>query len=149
MKLILTKEVDGLGAPGDIVVVKDGYGRNFLVPRRLAMVWTKGGEKQIDTIKRVQDAQSIRDLDHAKEAKAQIETLNVKLAVRAGDAGRLFGAVTVGDVVDAVSAAGGPTLDKRAVELTSPIKTIGSHPVTVKLHAEVDATIELDVVPQS
>ena len=148
MKLILTKEVDGLGAPGDIVVVKDGYGRNFLVPRRLAMVWTKGGEKQIDTIKRVQDAQSIRDLDHAKEAKAQIETLNVKLAVRAGDAGRLFGAVTVADVVDAVSAAGGPTLDKRSVELTSPIKTIGSHPVTVKLHAEVDATIELDVVPQ-
>ena len=148
MKLILTKEVDGLGAPGDIVQVKDGYGRNFLVPRRLAMRWTKGGEKQIDTIKRVQDAQSIRDLDHAKEAKTQIETLNVKLAVRAGDAGRLFGAVTVGDVVDAVSAAGGPTLDKRSVELTSPIKTIGSHPVTVKLHAEVDATIELDVVAQ-
>ena len=148
MKLILTKEVDGLGAPGDIVEVKDGYGRNFLVPRRLAMLWTKGGEKQIDTIKRVQDAQSIRDLDHAKEAKAQIETLNVKLAVRAGEAGRLFGAVTVGDVVDAVSAAGGPTLDKRSVELTSPIKTIGSHPVTVKLHAEVDATIELDVVAQ-
>jgi len=148
MKLILTKEVDGLGAPGDIVEVKDGYGRNFLVPRRLAMRWTKGGEKQIDTIKRVQDAQSIRDLDHAKEAKAQIETLNVKLAVRAGEAGRLFGAVTVGDVVDAVSAAGGPTLDKRSVELTSPIKTIGSHPVTVKLHAEVDATIELDVVAQ-
>jgi len=148
MKLILTKEVDGLGAPGDIVEVKDGYGRNFLVPRRLAMRWTKGGEKQIDTIKRVQDAQSIRDLDHAKEAKAQIETLNVKLAVRAGEAGRLFGAVTVGDVVDAVSAAGGPTLDKRSVELTSPIKTIGSHPVTVKLHAEVDATIELDIVAQ-
>jgi large subunit ribosomal protein L9 len=149
MKLILTQEVDGLGAPGDIVEVKDGYGRNFLVPRRLALLWTKGGEKQIDTIKRVQDAQSIRDLGEAKEAKVQIEELDVKLEVRAGDAGRLFGAVTVGDVVDAVTAAGGPTLDKRLVQLPSPIKTIGSHPITVKLHPEVEATIELDVVAQS
>ncbi|HVQ87889.1 MAG TPA: 50S ribosomal protein L9 [Actinomycetes bacterium] len=148
MKLILTHEVNGLGAPGDIVEVKDGYGRNFLVPRGLALVWSKGGEKQIDGIKRARDARSIRDLGHAKEVKGQIETLDVKLAVRAGDAGRLFGAVTVGDVVDAVSAAGGPALDKRSVQLAQPIKTIGAHPVTVKLHPEVDATIELDVVAQ-
>ncbi|MEO8329663.1 MAG: 50S ribosomal protein L9 [Candidatus Nanopelagicales bacterium] len=148
MKLILTHEVDGLGTPGDIVEVKDGYGRNFLVPRGLALAWSKGGEKQIEGIKRARDARSIRDLGHAKQVKGQIETLDIKLVVLAGDAGRLFGAVTVGDVVDAVSAAGGPALDKRSVQLPRPIKSIGAHPVTVRLHPEVEATIELDVVPQ-
>ena len=145
MKLILTHEVDGLGAPGDVVEVKDGYGRNFLVPRGLALVWTKGGEKQIDSIKRARDARSIADLGHAQEVKGQIEGLDVTLEVRAGDTGRLFGAVTVTDVVTAVSAAGGPQLDKRSVQLPSTIKTIGAHAVTVKLHPEVDATVELTV----
>ena len=149
MKLILTHEVDGLGAPGDIVTVKDGYGRNYLVPRGLALVWSKGGEKQIGTIKRARDARSIRDLGHAQQVKSQVEVLDVTLAVRAGATGRLFGAVTVGDVVDAVSAAGGPALDKRSVQLTQPIKTTGAHAVVVKLHPEVDATIELDVTAAS
>ena len=148
MKLILTHEVNGLGAPGDVVEVKDGYGRNFLVPRGLALLWSKGGEKQIDSIKRGRDARSIRDLGHAREVKGQIEALDVTLAVRAGDAGRLFGAVTVGDVVDAVAAAGGPPLDKRSVQLANPIKTTGAHAVTVKLHPEVDATVELTVTAQ-
>ena len=148
MKLILTHEVNGLGAPGDVVEVKDGYGRNFLVPRGLALLWSKGGEKQIDSIKRGRDARSIRDLGHSREVKGQIEALDVTLAVRAGDAGRLFGAVTVGDVVDAVAAAGGPPLDKRSVQLANPIKTTGAHAVTVKLHPEVDATVELTVTAQ-
>lgn len=148
MKLILTHEVDGLGSPGDIVEVKDGYGRNFLVPRGLALVWTRGGEKQIDSIKRARDARSIRDLGHAQEVKGQIEGLDVTLPVRAGDTGRLFGAVTVVDVVDAVAAAGGPALDKRSVQLLSPIKTTGEHAVTVKLHPEVEATVELKVTAQ-
>ena len=147
MKLILTHEVPGLGAPGDIVEVKDGYGRNYLVPRGLALTWSKGGEKQIDSIKRARDARAIRDLGHAQEVKGQIEALDIKLSVRAGDAGRLFGAVTVGDVVDAVSAAGGPALDKRSVQLATPIKTTGAHRVTIALHPEVDATVELDIVP--
>ena len=147
MKLILTHEVPGLGTPGDIVEVKDGYGRNYLVPRGFALTWSKGGEKQIDSIKRARDARAIRDLGHAKEVKGQIEALDIKLSVRAGDAGRLFGAVTVGDVVDAVSAAGGPALDKRSVQLATPIKTTGAHRVTIALHPEVDATIELDIVP--
>jgi len=147
MKLILTHEVPGLGNPGDIVEVKDGYGRNYLVPRGFALTWSKGGEKQIDSIKRARDVRAIRDLGHAKEVKGQIEALDISLSVRAGDAGRLFGAVTVGDVVDAVSAAGGPALDKRSVQLTSPIKTTGAHRVTIALHPEVDATVELDIVP--
>ena len=149
MKLILTQDVSGLGAPGDVVEVKDGYGRNFLLPRGLALPWTRGGEKQIDSIKRARDARAIRDLGHATEVKDQLAALAVRLEVRAGDTGRLFGAVTAGDIVDAVSAAGGPALDKRSVQVSSPIKTVGSHTVTVALHPEVDAVVEVDVVPAS
>ena len=149
MKLILTQDVNGLGAPGDIVEVKDGYGRNFLLPRGMALPWSRGGEKQISTIKRSQDARAIRDLGHANEVKAQLAALSVTLEVRAGDAGRLFGAVTASDIVDAVSAAGGPALDKRSVQLASPIKTVGAHTVTVALHPEVDAQVEVDIVAAS
>jgi large subunit ribosomal protein L9 len=147
MKLILTQEVSGLGAPGDVVEVKDGYGRNFLVPRRLALAWTKGGEKQIASIKRAREVRDVHDLGHAKEIKGQLERLAVRVPARAGDGGRLFGSVTVADVVAAVRASGGPDIDKRRIELPGQIKTVGSHTVTVRLHPEVAATIALDVVP--
>ena len=147
MKIILTQEVTGLGQPGDVVEVKDGYGRNYLVPRGYAIRWTKGGEKQITSIKRARDARAIADLGHANEVKGQLEGLKVKLAVRAGDAGRLFGSVTQADVVDAVKAAGGPELDKRRIELSAPIKTVGAHRISVRLHPEVSAAIDVDVVP--
>jgi large subunit ribosomal protein L9 len=146
MKLILTQDVSGLGAPGDVVEVKDGYGRNYLVPRGLAIGWTKGGEKQITQIKRARSAREIRDLDHANEVKAQLEGLKVSLPTRAGDSGRLFGSVTVGDIADAVKAAGGPDLDKRRIEVGNPIKTVGAHTVSVRLHADVAATVTVNVV---
>jgi large subunit ribosomal protein L9 len=149
MKLILAQEVENLGAPGDIVEVKDGYGRNFLVPRGMALPWSRGGEKQIVAIKRARDARSIRDLGHAKEVKQQLASLSVKLDVRAGDAGRLFGAVTASDIVEAVTKAGGPALDKRSVRVDSPIKTVGSHSVTVALHPDVDVQLEVEVVPSA
>jgi large subunit ribosomal protein L9 len=146
MKLILTQEVSGLGAPGDVVEVKDGYGRNYLVPRGLALRWTRGGEKQIVTIKRAREVREVRDAGHAAEIKGQLERLSVSVPARAGAGGRLFGSVTVSDVVEAVKAAGGPDIDKRRIEL-APIKTVGPHSVTVRLHPEVAATIALDVVP--
>jgi large subunit ribosomal protein L9 len=146
MKLILTQEVDGLGGPGDVVEVKDGYGRNYLVPRGLAMRWTKGAEKQVASIRRAREVRDVRDLGHANEIKKQLEALQVKLPVRAGDTGRLFGSVTVADIVSAVSAAGGPTIDKRRIELSSPIKTLGSHSVRVRLHPEVSAHVDVDIV---
>jgi large subunit ribosomal protein L9 len=146
MKLILTQEVDGLGGPGDVVEVKDGYGRNYLVPRGLAMRWTKGAEKQVTSIRRAREVRDVRDLGHANEIKNQLEALQVKLPVRAGDTGRLFGSVTVADIVSAVSAAGGPTIDKRRIELSSPIKTLGSHSVRVRLHPEVSAHVDVDIV---
>jgi large subunit ribosomal protein L9 len=144
MKLILTADVPNLGAPGDVVEVKDGYGRNYLLPRKLATVATRGAEKQVAAIQRAQRARQIKDLGHAKEVAAQLGALTVTVKAKtAGDSGRLFGSVTVTDIVDAVRAAGGPPLDKRAVEVPGQIKTTGTHAVTVRLHPEV--TTELDV----
>ena len=147
MKLILTREVTGLGRPGDIVEVADGYGRNYLVPRGAAINWTKGAERQISQIKRAQDAREVRGLDHAKELKAQLEGLSVQLAARAGDGGKLFGSVTQSDVADAVKAAGGPLVDKKRVQLPGHIKTTGAHTVTIELHPDVVATVPVTVVP--
>jgi large subunit ribosomal protein L9 len=146
VKLILTQEVTGLGAPGDVVEVKDGYGRNYLVPRGLAMGWTRGAEKQIATIKRARDVREVRDLGHAEQIRAQLEALTVRVPAKAGSGGRLFGSVTVADVVDAVKASGGPEIDRRRVELPGQIKTVGAHRVSVRVHPEVTATISLDVV---
>ncbi len=146
MKLILTQEVTGLGGPGDVVEVAGGYGRNYLVPRGLAMRWTRGAEKQVDLIKRARSARDIRGLDDAQATASQLATLKVKLATRAGASGRLFGSVGPGDIADAVRAAGGPQLDKRRIEVSNPIKTIGSHQVKVRLHPEVIATVDIEIV---
>src|SRR6195952_5062435 len=115
MKLILTQEVGGVGAPGDIVEVKDGYGRNFLIPRGFAIRWTKGGERTVDSIKAARTSREVRDLDHAKQIKAQLESSPVNLPVRAGEGGRLFGAVTLNDIAGAIAGAvaSGTQVDKR------------------------------------
>jgi large subunit ribosomal protein L9 len=147
MKLILTQEVAGLGGPGDVVEVKDGYGRNYLMPRGAAIRWTRGGEKQVSSIQRGREVRDVRDLGQATEVKSQLERLSLKLPVRAGETGRLFGAVTVADIVDAVGRAGGPPVDKRRIEIGQPIKTVGAHQVSIRLHPEVVATLTLEVVP--
>ncbi|RZU72394.1 LSU ribosomal protein L9P [Micromonospora kangleipakensis] len=146
MKIILTQEVSGLGAPGDIVEVKNGFGRNYLLPQGFAIAWTKGAEKQVTVIKRARSAREIRDLDHANEVKAQLEGLKVSLKARAGEGGRLFGSVTPAEIVDAVKAAGGPVLDRRRLEVPGHIKSTGTYPVRVKLHPEVSAKFDLNVV---
>jgi large subunit ribosomal protein L9 len=145
MKLILTQEVTGLGAPGDVVEVKAGYGRNYLVPRSLAMPWTRGSEKQIDMIKRARSAREIRSLDDAKEAATRLAGMKVRLETRAGTGGRLFGSISTADIAAAVRNAGGPDLDKRKIEVQNPIKTVGSHQVAVRLHPEVSARLEIEV----
>ena len=148
MKLILTQEVSGLGSAGDIVEVKDGYGRNFLVPRGFAIRWTKGGERTVDSIKAARSTREVRDLDHAQQIKAQLEDTVVTLPVRAGAGGRLFGAVTVNDIAGAIAdtVAGGAQVDKRKIIVGNPIKSLGTHQVTVKVHDDLDATVSLNVV---
>jgi large subunit ribosomal protein L9 len=145
VKLILTREVAGLGLAGDIVEVADGYGRNFLVPRGAAITWTKGAEKQIAQIKRSRDARQIRDLGHAREIKADLERLSVTLTARAGKDGRLFGSITSTDVATAVKDAGGPALDRKRIQIDGHIKSTGAHTVTVDLHPDVVASIPLTV----
>ncbi|GGP38785.1 50S ribosomal protein L9 [Saccharothrix coeruleofusca] len=147
MKLILTADVSGLGGPGDVVEVKDGYGRNYLLPRGLAIVATKGAAKQVEVIRRAQETRRIRDLDHAKEVRASLENLgSVTLKAKAAAGSKkLFGSVTTSDVVSAVRAAGGPTLDKRSIELAGHIKTLGKHSVNVRLHPEVTVALAVEV----
>ena len=146
MKLILTEEVPKLGIAGDVVEVKDGYGRNYLVPQGLAITWSRGTESQIAGIKRNRDARAVRDRSHADELREQIEGLSVQVAVRASEDGKLYGAVTAAAIAKAVKAAGGPTIDKRGVTLDKPIKTVGPHTVAVRLHEAVTAHVPLVVV---
>ncbi|MFI7545943.1 50S ribosomal protein L9 [Actinoplanes sp. NPDC049599] len=146
MKIILTQEVSGLGTPGDVIEVKDGYGRNYLLPQGFAIRWSKGAEKQVTVIKRARDAREIRDLGQANEVKGQLEGLKVTLSARSGTGGRLFGSITPAEIVDAVKTAGGPALDRRRLELTAPIKTTGAYKVQVKLHPEVTASFPVNVV---
>ena len=131
MKVILTHEVSDLGAAGDVVDVKDGYARNFLFRRGLATAWTKGGQKQVDAIAKGRATRAVK---------------SVTVPAHAGQGGRLFGAVSTADIAAAVKAAGGPELDKRTIEVPTPIKTTGTHAAMIRLHPEVRATIELEVV---
>jgi large subunit ribosomal protein L9 len=146
MKLILTQEVSGLGAPGDVVEVAGGYGRNYLVPRGLAMRWSRGAEKQIQLIKRARTAREIRSVEDARTAAERLRGLRVKMQRRAGSGGRLYGSISTSDIAAAVRDAGGPELDRRKIEIGNPIKTIGAHQVAVRLHPEVSATLEVEVV---
>jgi large subunit ribosomal protein L9 len=146
MKVILTHEVSALGNPGDVVDVKDGYARNFLFRRGLATAWTKGGQKQVEAIAKGREVRAVQSLEEAKSIKGNLEHGTVKVVAHAGGSGRLFGAVSTADIAEAVKAGGGPTLDRRTIEITTPIKSVGTHEALVRLHPEVQAKVTLDVV---
>ena len=145
-KVILTSEVTGLGSPGDVVDVKNGYARNFLLPQGFAEQWSKGGEKQIEQIKAARTARELATLEDAQALKAKLESAPVKLTVKAGREGRLFGSVKTDDIADAVEKAGIGSIDKRTIELSAPIKGTGRHEATVRLRTDVVAAITLEVV---
>jgi large subunit ribosomal protein L9 len=145
-KLILTHEVTGLGAPGDVVDVKNGYARNFLIPQGFAVSWSRGGEKQIEQIKAARTAREHATIEEAKDLKARLEATTVRLTVKAGQGGRLFGSVKPTDVADAVAAQGFGSVDKRKIEITSAIKSTGDHEATIRLRDDLIATISLKVV---
>ena len=146
MKVILTHEVSGLGTAGDVVDVKDGYARNYLFPRKLGTSWTAGGQKQVDSILKARESRTIKSLDDAKAVKSRIEGTTVTLSAKAGNSGRLFGAVSGSDLAAAVVKAGGPELDKRKIEVPGHIKTVGSCVALVRLHPEVQAKLAFEVV---
>jgi large subunit ribosomal protein L9 len=145
MKLILTREVSGLGAAGDVVTVADGYGRNFLLPTNKAITWTSGAEKQIEGIQRARAARVIRDLDHAKEIKAKLESAAVTIKVKVGAQGKLYGSVTDKDVAAAIKAAAGIDIDRHKIKLAH-IKKTGNHSAKVSIHGNVVANVTIAVV---
>ena len=145
-KLILTNEVAGLGSAGDVVEVKNGYARNYLIPQGFAVAWTRGGEKQVASIRAARDARAIHDHEEAVALKDALESNKVRLAVKAGAEGRLFGSVKTEAVADAVKAAGLGELDKRKIHITSPIKSVGEHEATIRLRDDLTAVITLVVV---
>ncbi|MCL2788333.1 MAG: 50S ribosomal protein L9 [Micrococcales bacterium] len=144
-KLILTHEVTGLGEAGDVVEVKDGYARNYLLPRKLATPWTKGGERQVDEIRQARRARALATAEDAEAAAAHLAELSVRVVAKAGSTGRLFGTVTTADVAAAVVAAGGPKLDRRKIELPGHIKAVGDYQARVRLHDAVQARIPFTV----
>ncbi|MBY0175499.1 MULTISPECIES: 50S ribosomal protein L9 [Curtobacterium] len=145
-KLILTHEVSGLGSAGDVVDVKNGYARNYLIPQGFAVSWSKGGEKQIESIRAARAARELATIEEAQDLKMKLENATIQLSVKAGKDGRLFGSVRPGDVADAVQAQGVGSLDKRKVEVPATIKTVGDHEATVRLREDIVATISLKVV---
>ena len=146
MKLILTQPVSGLGVAGDIVEVKDGYARNYLLPRKLGTAWTKGGQKQVESITKAREVRAVKSLDDAKALKGSLENAKVNLQARSGQSGRLFGAVTTAEIADAVKDAGAGNVDRRTIQVKQPIRSLGEHEVEVRLHPEVAATLKLNVV---
>ena len=146
MKLILTQPVSGLGVAGDVVDVKDGYARNYLMPRKLGTAWTKGGQKQVDAILAGREARSHKSEEDAKAAKAVLQSTTVVVSARAGQGGRLFGAVTSGDIAEAIVSSGGPQVDKRKIEVPTPIRNVGEHQAHVRLHDDV--SVDVTVVVQ-
>ena len=144
MKLILTREVSGLGHPGDVVTVADGYGRNYLLPTHNAIAWSQGAEKQIEGIRRARAARVIRDLDHAKEIKAKLEAASISIKVKVGAQGKLYGSVTDKDVAAAIKAAAGVDIDRHKIKLAH-IKKAGNHTAKVSLHGNVVANVTVSV----
>lgn len=145
-KLILTHEVTGLGAPGDVVEVRDGYARNYLLPRGLATAWTSGAQKQVDAIRTARRKREIATVEDARAVRDALQASTVRVAVRSGGNGRLFGSVTTADIADAVAASGGPALDRRKIEVPQPIKALGTYKVQVRLHEQVVANLAVEVV---
>ena len=145
-KLILTHEVTGLGAAGDVVDVKDGYARNFLMPRGLATPWTKGGQRQLDQIRAARGKRAIASIEEAQALKASLESKPLVLAERAGQNGRLFGAVSSREVAEAVKEMFDKDIDRRTVEFVTPIRSLGEHKATVRLHDDIFANLVIQVI---
>lgn len=147
MKVILIDEIRGLGSRGDVVQVKDGYARNFLLPKNLAREATPGNLKAIEQERKKWDALGLQEKEKAQKAAEQIEGLKVVVQKRVGDSGTLYGSVTANEIADQLLAKG-IEIDKRRIELSHPIKSLGVHAVDVKLHRDVAAHIEVEVVAQ-
>ena len=147
-KLILTNEVQGLGTAGDVVDVKNGYARNFLIPQGFAVAWSNGGQKQVDQIKTARQAKAQASTEDAAALKDALEKSPISIAVKAGKTGRLFGSVTRTSLVGAIEAAGITGVDKRAIEIPQAVKTVGNFEALITIHEGIVANVKLSVVAE-
>ncbi len=148
MRIILQRPVDKLGNPGDVVEVKDGYARNFLVPRGFALPVTKGAVKHAERLRTAHDRRVTKELSEATELANRLTDGTVRLSARAGEDGRLFGSITAADVAEELSTKAGVPIDRRRVHLEEPIRSLGRHEVSVHLHADVNARVAVEVVAE-
>jgi large subunit ribosomal protein L9 len=148
VKIVLRDDVENVGRKGDLIEVTDGFARNYLVPRGLAMKATKGVVRQADAMRKSRDAREARDRDAAQALADQLTGRRIALRARAGEGGRLFGSITAADVVDAVREQTGVELDRRKTQLAEPLKELGAIDVPVKLHPDVDVILSIDVVAE-
>ena len=147
MRIVLRSDIDNLGKRGDITEVSDGFARNYLIPKGFAIAATPGMAAQAAAMRRSRDLRDARDREGAEAVARRLVAAVVRIPARAGAEGRLFGSVTAADVVEAVQEQTGVTLDRRKIHLTDPIRSIGVHEVPVKLHADVEFRVSVEVVP--
>lgn len=147
MKIVLTHEVSNLGSPGDQIEVSDGYARNFLIPKGFALRATPGVVAQIERIRKTREIREVKNLDQANELSSQIKALTVRVSAKAGKGGRLFGQVTTRQIADAITKAGGPKVDPKRIQTKSPLKSLGSHEISIKLHPDVEPAVTvIDII---
>ena len=147
-EILLIKAVDGLGAEGDLVKVRAGYARNFLLPQGKAMPLTQANRKRVEALKKARVSRESKELEGATELSKQIEKAGIAIAVKTGEGGKLFGAVTANDIHDKLAAAG-INVEKRRIHLGQPVKTLGKHSVKIKLHTDVTVELTFDVVSEN
>lgn len=148
MRIVLREDVESLGYKGDLVEVADGYARNYLVPRGLAIKATRGVVAQSEAMRRSRAAKEARDRDAAQELAARLGSQVLRIPARAGEGGKLFGSVTVADVAKALEAVAGVEIDRRKVVLDEPLRELGDAEVTVRLHPDVVVAVAVSVVPE-
>ena len=147
MKIILQRSVEKLGVPGDVVDVADGYARNFLIPRGLAQPASRGASRHAQKLRDAHDRRTTKALNEAQTLATRLQSSPLRISARAGEEGRLFGSITVADVAESVAKSLGLTVDRRHIHLEQPIRSVGTHEVSVHLHPEVNATLTVEVVP--
>ncbi|MBP3223339.1 MAG: 50S ribosomal protein L9 [Actinomycetaceae bacterium] len=148
MKLILTHDVERLGKAGEIIEVKDGFGRNYLIPRGFATKWTKGAQKQVDLLAEARRKRAIASLEDANAVREAVEGVVITIAKAAGENGRLFGGVSAADIASAVKEQTGAGIDRRNIVLPSAIKALGKHSAKAHLHDDITVSLSLDIVEE-
>ncbi|MDN5361677.1 MAG: large subunit ribosomal protein [Moorella sp. (in: firmicutes)] len=148
MKVILTADVAKLGQRGSLVEVSEGYARNYLLPRGLAMEATAGRMKELDQEKKRREKKESQELENARRQAARLDGAVVKVTTRAGEMGKLFGSVTNKEIAEAIKNTFHITLDRRKIDLKEPIKALGGYEVTLKLHPTVQARLQVQVVAE-